>query len=196
MKKLILASQSPRRRELLLKHGFYFEVIPSHTPETLDPKLTAAQNALAIARQKALDVAKKREGIILAADTIVSVKNKILGKPKDKAHAKHMLEELSGEVHEVITAFVVYDSETQKEISKIVTTKVSFKKLPPQFIEKYLATHNPLDKAGGYAIQENGDTFIEKIEGSMTNVVGLPIEEVKKSLQYFGILPLDHNPRS
>ena len=84
MKKLILASQSPRRKELLLEHGFQFEIIPSHTAETLDPKLTPAQNALLIAKQKALEVAQKKEGIILAADTIVEIKNKILGKPKNK----------------------------------------------------------------------------------------------------------------
>lgn len=195
MKKLILASQSPRRKELLLEHGFQFEVIPSHAPETLDPKLTPDQNALSIAKKKALEVAKKSEGVILAADTLVKIKNKILGKPKNKAHAREMLEELSGETHEVITAFVIYDSQIQKEISKIVSTKVTFKKLPPQFIEQYLTTHNPIDKAGAYAIQENGDAFIEKIEGSFSNVVGLPIEEIKAALQKFGILPFNHNKR-
>ena|SRR3989338_9228120 len=196
MKKLILASQSPRRKELLLEHGFQFEVVPSHAPETLDPKLTAAQNALLIAKKKALKIAKKREGVILAADTIVKLKDKILGKPKDKAHAREMLETLSGKMHDVITAFVVCDSQTKKEISKIVSTKVTFKKLSPQFIEQYLLAHNPVDKAGAYAIQEKGDQFIEKIEGSFTNVVGLPIEEIKTALQEFGILPFDHNKRS
>ncbi len=196
MKKLILASQSPRRKELLLEHGFQFEVIPSQSPETLNPKLTPTQNALLIAKQKALEVAKKRKGIILAADTIVKLKDKILGKPKDKAHAREMLKALSGNSHEVITAFVVYDSQTQKEISKIVSTKVTLKNLTPQFIEHYLTTHNPMDKAGAYAIQEDGDQFVEKIEGSFTNVVGLPIEDIKTALQKFGILPLDHNKRS
>ena len=196
MKKLILASQSPRRKELLLEHGFQFEIIPSHTAETLDPKLTPAQNALLIAKQKALEVAQKKEGIILAADTIVEIKNKILGKPKDKIHARKMLEELSGQSHKVITAFVIHDSQTKKEISKIVSTKVTLKKLSSQFIEHYLTTHNPIDKAGGYAIQEDGDQFVEKIEGSLTNVVGLPIEEIKDTLQKFGILPLDHNKGS
>ncbi|MBI3017774.1 MAG: septum formation protein Maf [Deltaproteobacteria bacterium] len=196
MKKLILASQSPRRRELLLEHGFQFEIIPSHTSETLDPKLTPDQNALVIAKQKALEVAQKREGVILAADTIVKIKNKTLGKPKDKMHAREMLEELSGQSHEVITAFVIHDSQTKKEISKIVSTKVTLKKLSPQFIEHYLTTHNPIDKAGAYAIQEDGDQFVEKIEGSLTNVVGLPIEEIKGALQKFGILPFDHNKRS
>ena len=196
MKKLILASQSPRRKALLLEHGFQFEIIPSHTSETLDPKLTPAQNALSIAKQKALEVAKKREGIILATDTIIKIKNKTLGKPKDKIHARKMLEELSGQSHEVITAFVIHDSQTKKEISKIISTKVTLKKLSPQFIEHYLTTHNPIDKAGGYAIQEDGDQFVEKIEGSLTNVVGLPIEEIKDTLQKFGILPLDHNKGS
>ena len=196
MKKLILASQSPRRKELLLEHGFQFEVVPSHAPETLDPKLTAAQNALLIAKKKALKIAKKREGVILAADTIVKLKDKILGKPKDKAHAREMLEALSGSTHEVITAFVVYDSQTKKEISQIVITKVYFKKLSSDFIESYVATHTSIDKAGAYAIQEKGDSFIEKIEGSFTNVVGLPIEEIKIALQKFGILPLDHNKLS
>jgi len=196
MKKFILASQSPRRKELLLEQGFQFEVIPSHTPETLDPRLTPAQNALWIAKQKALEVAKKHKGIILAADTIVKLRNKILGKPKDKTHARQMLEALSGSTHEVITAFIIYDSSSQKEISKTVSTKVTCKKLSPQFIENYLKKHNPIDKAGAYAIQENEEEFIKKIEGSFTNVVGLPIEEIKIALQKFGILPLDHNKRS
>ncbi|HBQ20303.1 MAG: septum formation protein Maf [Deltaproteobacteria bacterium GWA2_38_16] len=191
-KKFILASRSPRRKELLTQYGFSFDIIESHIEERFQDHLTSSQNALAIAKVKALDVANKTKGIILAADTIVSVGKMILGKPKDMAHAKIMLQSLSGKLHSVITAFVIYNTQTKREYAKTVTTKLKFKKLTNEFINRYLKTQNPLDKAGAYAIQENHDTLVEHIEGSFTNVMGLPIEEVVEALRKFGILPHDN----
>ncbi len=189
MKKLILASESQRRKELLKEHGFQFEVIPSDIEEVFDLKLSPEENTLKIAREKAQAVALKAKGVILSADTMVVLNHHLLGKPKNKTHAKKMLKLLSGKAHRVITAFVIYDTEIKKEYSKIVITKVTFKKLLPQDIEKYVETNSPYDKAGSYAVQEIGDKFIEKINGSLTNIIGLPLDEVIEGLKKYGILP-------
>ena len=183
MKRFILASKSPRRKELLEKEGYYFDIMESHIEEQFQSNLSPAQNALNIARQKALDVAKKTDGVILAADTVVSIQSQLIGKPKDHRHAKKMLQMLSGQTHTVITAFVIYDTVSQKEISDTVATKVTMKKLTEKQIDDYLKLEESLDKAGAYAVQEKGDRFIAKIEGSYTNVVGLPIKEVKAALK-------------
>lgn len=192
MRKLTLASKSPRRKELLETHGFSFETVESHVPETFDSSLTPAQNALFIAKQKALAVSQKVKGIILAADTIVVVDHHTLGKPKDATQARHMLQTLSGKKHEVITAFVIYDTKTKKEFSKAVVTKLKFKKLSFKFIEDYIKSQKSLDKAGAYGLQDEKDSLLEYLDGSFTNVIGLPIEEVTKALKKFGIDPLSN----
>jgi len=206
MKKLILASQSPRRRELLEKAGYAFDTIPSHADETMDPKLSHRENVCLIARRKALDVARHHRGIILAADTVVLLDKEVFGKPKDQAHAIEMLHRFSGTTHEVVTAFILYDTDTpqvgtpqlgapqvgaprvgaQREISKTVSTFVTFRILSPEEIESYVVKHRPYDKAGGYAIQEEADAFVEKIEGSYSNVVGLPMDEISAALRVMG----------
>lgn len=189
MKKFILASRSPRRKELLTQQGFVFDVIESKTKEVFNPSLSPAQNALFLAKQKAFDVAQRNKGIILAADTLVVLNNQIFGKPKDISEARHMLQMLSEKKHEVITAFVIYDTKTKKEISKTISTKLKFKKLTFKFIKNYIKTKNTVDKAGAYGIQDEKDTLLENIKGSLTNVMGLPLEEVTKALKKFGIDP-------
>ncbi|OGQ14439.1 MAG: septum formation protein Maf [Deltaproteobacteria bacterium RIFCSPHIGHO2_02_FULL_40_11] len=188
MKKLILASASPRRKELLHEAGYFFEIRKSLIQETLNPNLSPKENAIALAKQKAFDVSQRNQGIILAADTLVVVQNHVLGKPKDLKEACHMLSLLSGNTQEVITGFCVFDTDTQNSVCNAVSTKIIFRKLTEEEIKNYVETEKPLDKAGAYAIQEKGDAFIEKMEGSVSNVVGLPMEEVGKILETFGIL--------
>ncbi len=189
MKKLILASQSPRRKELLRDAGFIFEVVLSSAKEIIDPSLSPRNNALKLAKQKALTVAAHVHGVIVAADTIVVLGNEIIGKPQDEDDAIHILTKLSKKVHEVITAFTIYDTKLQKGVSKAVSTHVKFKNISDKQIKDYVKQFKPFDKAGAYAIQESEETFIEKIEGSFTNVMGLPLEEVIEILAEYGIHP-------
>ncbi len=186
-KQLVLASQSKRRRDLLKEHGFCFVVQKSRVKEIFKKNLSPRQNALLLSQQKATDVAKRKNGVILAADTIVVLKNHVLGKPKNKKDASKMLKMLSNSTHTVITAFTILDTETGKKISKAVSTQVTFKKLINTQIEDYILKEKPYDKAGGYAAQEGANSFIQKIKGSFSNVVGLPMEETIKALKKFGI---------
>ena len=183
MKKIILASASPRRKELLLKHGIDFEVIVSNTLEDSlgdNPKSIAINNS----KLKALDVYQKiknnKSTYILAADTIVCLNNEIFGKPKDRLDAKKMLNALSGQVHEVITGICVIDTSINPPLIKThsETTKVKFKKLSDSEIIKYINTDEPYDKAGAYAIQGEAKKFIEEINGDLENVIGLPVIQV------------------
>jgi septum formation protein len=179
--KIILASNSPRRKELLTKHNIAFDVIPSNIEEVVDLNMTPAENVMNLAKQKALDVYKKcQTAPILAADTIVAYDNEILGKPKDEMDAFRMLKLLSGKTHEVITgvAFVCNgNTMVYYEVSK-----VTFKELTEEEIIEYIKTKEPMDKAGSYAIQGIGSKFVLKFEGSYDNIVGLPVELVKKML--------------
>ena len=187
MKKLILASQSPRRKELLEKLGVTFTVEPSNVNEDLALSLSPRKLAEELSRKKAQFIANKRKNcIIIAADTIVVLKKKIFGKPKSKKEAKEMLKALSGKTHQVITAFTIIDSKTEKRITKSVQTLVAFYKVTSKDLEKYLETEEVFDKAGAYAIQEGAGQFIKKIEGDYTNIVGLPIAAVKKALKNIG----------
>ena len=187
MKKLILASSSPRRKELLEEAGFLFVVHPSSIKEILNPSLSARDNALKLANEKALNVTTKVQGVVLAADTIVVLNKEIIGKPRDEEDAIHILTKLSKKIHEVITAFTVYDTKMKKGTSKAVSTHVKFKKISEQQIKDYVKQFKPFDKAGAYAIQESEGSFIEKIEGSFTNVMGLPVDEVVEILTEYGI---------
>ena len=186
MKKLVLASGSIRRRELLEEQGFKFEVWPSHAEETLEAHLTPMENALNLAKMKALSVAQEKEGVILAADTLVAIRDIILGKPKDYEDALRMLKMLSGTFHEVITAFFIYDTTTKKYKSQAVVTKVKFKKLTDSDIEGSLKHSHFMDKAGAYGIQSQQEDLIEDLQGSYSNVMGLPMEEVIGALKAFG----------
>ena len=186
---IILASASPRRVELLHSAGIAFEVRPGEIDETyLDGEAPEA-HALRLAGEKARDVARMHEGrFFIGADTIVVSQGEVMGKPRDAADAERMLGKLSGTAHEVITGFSVFDRETGREIAEAVKTLVYFKPLRPDEIQAYIATGCPFDKAGAYAIQGNAAYMIRGIEGSYTNVVGLPLCEVVEALRCLGAI--------
>lgn len=172
---LILASSSPRRILLLKKLGLRFRVVPPSYEvevEMEDPieyvELKALEKARAVARLFT-------EGIVIAADTVVFVDNEILGKPRSIDEAKDFLRRLSGKTHYVATGVAVIDAATMREVVDSEVTKVKFRELSEEEIEFYVKTGEPLDKAGGYAIQGLASVFIERIEGDFWNVVGLPI---------------------
>jgi septum formation protein len=179
---LVLASASPRRAELLRTAGFTFEVRPADVDETPRAGELPASYALRVARDKAL-AASDRVGDdvwILAADTVVLVDSQILGKPSSSADARRMLSLLSGVVHEVLTAVVVRHGES--ETSEVVSTRVRFTALGPAEIDWYVESGEPDGKAGAYAIQGLGSRFVDWIEGSWSNVVGLPVATVYRML--------------
>lgn len=188
MKTIILASGSPRRKELLEKLGIKFEVEPSGFEETVVPSLMPDELVKQLSAGKAKNIASKHQNaLVIGADTIVSFKNTVLGKPQTKEKAKEMLRALSGNVHSVFTGFTIIDTDSGKIISKAVETKVHFRKLTDQEIDNYVNTDEPLDKAGAYAIQGIGALLVEKIDGDCNNVVGLPLAELAISLRDFGI---------
>jgi septum formation protein len=185
---LILASASPRRRELLGRLGIPFRVIPSDVTEAARAGESPAAYALRVAREKALDVAHRHPGCwVLGADTIVTVDGQILGKPRDAADGHRMLTLLSGRAHQVMTAFVLVGRTGTVFASQVVTSQVAFRPLTDEQIHAYLATGEPFDKAGAYAVQGRGATLVERVEGSYTNVVGLPMDEVRDTLRAAGV---------
>lgn len=189
MRRIILASASPRRKKLLEQLGLKFKVSVSNFEEKIDKKLDPHILAKKLSLGKAKDVAKKfQNAIIIAADTFVTFEGEILGKPNDKKDARRMLKLLSGTAHSIITGFTIMDSDTGRYVSKSVETKVYLKRLTDKEIDSYIKTGEPLDKAGAYGIQEKGAIFVEKIEGDFYNVVGLPIFELSKELKKFNIL--------
>jgi|ERR1700722_4996278 septum formation protein len=184
---LVLASASPRRKELLRNAGIAFEVEPANIPEEPLPGETARAYAERLAREKALVVSQKRPNdAILGADTIVVIDNQILGKPADQADAARMLRLLSGRRHQVITGIcLIVDSEA-KVASE--TTSVVMSEISGAEIQSYVATGEPMDKAGAYAIQGIASRWIPRIEGDYSNVVGLPVALVYRMLQQAGVL--------
>jgi len=185
---LILASASPRRRELLEQAGVVFTVVPSNAAEDILTREVPTEYVLRVATAKATEVAKKHhKHWVLGADTIVVVDGNILGKPKDAVDGQRMLRLLSGRIHQVMTAFALIDATGHEYIRQIVVTTVTFKSLSNEQILSYLATGEPFDKAGAYAVQGIGAALVEKVEGSYTNVVGLPIDEVLEVLRSVGL---------
>ena len=187
--KIVLASASPRRVELLSSAGIEFEVIPGDVSEDILTGETPEDYVERLARAKAEDVARKTDGrFFIGADTIVLCDGEIMGKPEDSADAERMLNKLSGIPHEVITGFAIYDKERDGVIADTVRTRVYFKQLSDEEIRAYIATGCPFDKAGAYAIQGGAAHMVEKIEGSYTNVVGLPLCEVVETLRRMGAI--------
>lgn len=187
--RIILASASPRRFELLASAGIEFGVCPGDVPEEPLPGELPLDHVLRLARDKAYEAASRVEGrYFIGADTIVLCEGEIMGKPKDQADAERMLRRLSGIPHEVITGFAVFDREHDGIICKAVTTRVYFKTLRNEEIRDYIATGCPMDKAGAYAIQGGAAHMVERIEGSYTNVVGLPLCEVVEALRRIGAI--------
>ena len=186
MVEIILASQSPRRRELLKNLVADFKIIPSDADETLPEGASPADCAVEIARRKAFDIkAQNPDALIIGADTIVIYEDKILGKPKDDEEAYEMLSLLSGKTHKVCTGVVATLGD--KTIAHGEETYVTFRTLSPDMIKNYIATGEPGDKAGAYGIQEKGAVLVEKIEGDYFNVVGLPLCRLSKMLNDLGI---------
>lgn len=179
MKEIILASTSPRRKELLENLGVKFKVVGSNIEEKINNKLSSPEIVKDLAYQKAKAVSNKITGnhLVIAADTIVEYNN-ILGKPKDTEEARFMLKLLSGQVHKVITGFAIIDSLTKREFIDYECTKVYFNNLSNDQIERYILTDEPMDKAGAYGIQGKGSLFVSKIEGDYFNVVGLPVSKL------------------
>lgn len=184
---LILASQSPRREALLRQVGLEFEVFPSGVEERLREGLPPAEGAEKLALQKAEWVAARcSDGLVIGADTVVVVDGRVLGKPTGVEDARDMLRLLSGREHEVITGIAVVDAASGRSRSDHVVTAVGFAPLTQEIIDRYVATGEPLDKAGAYAIQGYGALLIEGIRGCYNNVVGLPLRRLAELLGEFG----------
>jgi septum formation protein len=183
---LVLASASPRRQELLRSAGIHFEVQPAHIPEDPLPGEGAKACAERLAREKALAVAGQRpQDCVLGADTVVVVDGQILGKPFDAADAACMLRRLSGREHQVITGVCLVASGQWSVASEI--TSVTMSEISAEEITDYVASGEPMDKAGAYAIQGIASRWIPRIEGDYSNVVGLPVALVWRMLRQAGI---------
>jgi septum formation protein len=187
---LVLASGSPRRAALLSKGGFEIEVVAPRVEEKFDAILTLRELTLWNAIRKGMAIAQTRpDAVVLAADTLVALDNRIIGKPADLSEAARMLRRLSGRTHEVCSSVAIYRQTTGRSDFFHDISRVRFRRLNERAIENYLAKVQPLDKAGAYAAQGSGAEIIAEIEGSFTNVVGLPMEKTVAALAKFGIRP-------
>jgi septum formation protein len=188
--RLILASASPRRRELLTQLGVAFAVVVAevteHEEASTDPRVMVAHNAALKADWVA---ARHPRAVVLGADTTVFIDGTALNKPRDGTEARAMLRRLSGRTHTVFTGVAVRRAEDGLRIDEGVASEVTFKALDEAVIEAYLARVNTLDKAGGYAIQEHAELIVAGQRGSLTNIIGLPIESTKQILTRCGLLP-------
>ena len=190
MIKLVLASNSPRRKKILSDMKLQFEVIPSNYDEKIEDDTFSYEKIEDIATQKCLDVVRRvdKESLVLAADTVVVLHNKVLGKPHTKENAYKMLQELSGETHMVVTSICAVNTKTNRAATLSTTSYVKFTKWTEDMIYSYVDKFSPLDKAGSYGIQELPPNYIDKFEGSFENIVGLSPESVTavlNQLEYF-----------
>ncbi|MDA8174762.1 MAG: Maf family protein [Nitrospiraceae bacterium] len=191
-KKIILASASERRKEILGLTGLRFSVEESGVEETMHAGMPPQRLARLLSRQKATAVAERRKGkdaLIIAADTFIVIDGRYIGKANDAAEARAMLRALSGRRHIVVTGYSVMDCLTGKLISAACETKVWFRRLDHGEIEGYIKTGEPIGKAGAYAIQGLGSIFVRKMEGDFFNVVGLPLGQLATTLKKFGVSP-------
>lgn len=190
-RKIILASSSPRRKELMKLIGLKFKVDACNHNEDLNLNLKPHKLARLLSFEKAKSVAGKyKNALIIAADTFIVFKNKFLGKPHTSEEAKKMLILLNGKKHSVITGFTIIDTMTGKKISRSVETEVFFKKLTDEEIDSYVMSGECLDKAGAYAIQEKGAIIVKSIKGDYYNVIGLPLSTLASELKKFGVYVL------
>ena len=186
---LILASSSPRRRYLLEQVGLTFSVIPSTLDESSVPVGPIENHVRMLAEAKAMEVAEVYpQSWVIAADTLVLIGDAVMGKPDTEAQARQMLKALSGETHRVLTGYCICCNAAERSFSETVETKVTFKTLSDTEIDWYLSTDEPFDKAGAYAVQGLGSFLVKRIEGSYTNVVGLPVCEVMEYLLREGVV--------
>ncbi|NPU83132.1 MAG: septum formation inhibitor Maf [Syntrophaceae bacterium] len=192
--KLILASASPRRIELLERVGLTFQVVPSGVEEAAHPEESPEEHVLRLSAAKAEALARKNpDAWVLGADTIVVIDGRVLGKPADREGAKAMLQTLSGRVHTVFTGFSVLSGGGSRAVSRAISSAVLFKNLSDEEMNWYVRTDEPYDKAGGYAVQGMGAFFIQEIRGSYTNVMGLPLCEVMEVLCEAGAIRFSTN---
>lgn len=184
---LILASASPRRVELLRQAGLEFSVVPTGAPEIQPEHLTPHEIAQVNAYRKARVAAKKHpDALVLGADTIVCQGRRIFGKPRDLEDAFFMLSRLAGQSHDVVTGVCLLHLREHRQRLFAASTRVQFRALGAADIRSYFSRVDPLDKAGAYAIQEEGDLIVERIAGSFSNVVGLPVEQLQEELARWG----------
>jgi septum formation protein len=183
-RRLVLASASPRRKALLESAGYVFDILPVEVDESIPVTMAPPEGAVEVARRKAGAAAERAgDALVIAADTIVvTPRGGILGKPRDLAHARAMLADLSATTHTVITGVFVRDTRNGASRGRAVATEVVFGRMSPEEIEEYVASGEAMGKAGAYAIQETGDRFVTELRGSFTNVVGLPMETVEELL--------------
>lgn len=185
---IILASSSPRRKELLKQIGLDFKIMPSDYEEDMTMKMSHKKLAKVLAYGKAKDVADKiKIGVVIGTDTFLVFGDKRIGKPKDKKDAKKTLSLLSGKTLRIYSGVAIIDIKNNKEITDVEITKVKFKKLNKKEIDGYIKTKEPLGKAGAFGIQGIGAVFIEKIDGCYSNVVGLPLFNLYKNLNKLNI---------
>ena len=185
--KIVLASTSPRRRELMERLGFPFDVIAPEGVEEIQegaPREVVTRNASVKASKVAGGL---RDGLVLGADTIVVVDDIVMGKAENPLEARAMLTALKGRMHRVLTGLAVVDSETGRTDIAVVETRVWIHPLTGEEIEEYVSTGEPIGKAGGYAIQGGGGALVERIEGPFENVVGLPLSRLRSMLEGFGL---------
>lgn len=189
-RRFLLASGSPRRAELLSAAGYRFTIAPAEVEEIASGQLTPAENTLCNAARKALAVARAQpDAVVLGADTLVALGREIIGKPRDREHAFRILRRLSGRCHVVYSAVFVIRLAAARSGCFVEATRVQFRPLRDEEIRRYHARIEPLDKAGAYAAQGDGAEVIARVEGSFTNVVGLPMERTAATLAAFGIRP-------
>jgi len=186
--RVVLASASPRRSELLRQVGIPFVVDASGASEDPEPDWSPSETATRLAARKAVEVANRHPGadLVIGADTVVVLGDEVLGKPKDDAEAIAMLTRLSGRQHEVITGWSIVDPRRDRAIAEYTTSRVRFHLLDHDTIHRYIATGEGRDKAGSYAIQGRAGLFVEGIEGDYANIVGLPVSAVGQALRQFG----------
>lgn len=196
MRSLILASTSFRRQELLKWTGLEFKVVAPEFEEALLPRASfpsTSQYVEALSYGKALSVSHLfPDSYVLSGDTVVECNGKVIGKPRDLEHAKEILHYLSGKMHTVYSGVAVVETSSERYLIDSVKTEVTFKKLSDEQIEKYVQTGEPLGKAGAYGINLGAKPFVEKVDGSLTNVIGFPLGKVCSMLSEFGIkIPID-----
>ena len=189
LKNVVLASSSPRRRELLAGAGVEFEIVAPHVDETPDMALTPEENARIIAELKARTIsAIRRDKLVIAADTMVVLDGDMIGKPVDEADAFKTLSRLSGRKHKVVTGVAMAHAERGVWWSGVETSYTLFRVIPQGDIAAYVKSGEPMDKAGAYAVQGRAGEWIEGFEGSVSNIIGLPMEMVTRALRDLGYI--------
>lgn len=187
MKRFIVASASPRRKELLSMTGYEFEIIPSDADETLPENTGAYEAVKELSKRKAVSVwEENKDAVVLGCDTVVALDDIILGKPETEEEAEKMLSTLSGREHCVCSGVCITDGENTRQF--VGSARVKFYELSKETIKSYIATKDPMDKAGSYGIQGIGSVLVESIEGDYFTIVGLPLAETARVLREFGVV--------